>query len=52
MEEKMESLLRGQPNAVHMGVCTELKDSSRCPTIQKVAERLKEQGAVLVNGTH
>lgn len=52
MEEKTERLLSIHPDAVHMGVCTKRKDSSRCPTIQRVADRLKEQGAVLVDGTH
>ncbi len=52
MKEKVERLLSIHPDAVHMGVCTKLKDKSRCPTIQRVADLLKQQGAVLVDGTH
>ena len=37
---------------VHMGVCTKRKDGTRCPVIQRIADRLHQQGAQLVDGTH
>ncbi len=53
MEEKIERLLQLRPDAAHMGVCTQRKaDGTRCPTIQKVADRLAAEGVVLVDGTH
>ena len=53
MEEKIERLLQLRPDAAHMGVCTRRKaDGTRCPTIQKVADRLAAEGVVLVDGTH
>mgnify|MGYP001512028414 CR=1 FL=1 len=53
MEEKTERLLQLRPDAAHMGVCIRRKaDGTRCPTIQKVADRLAAEGVVLVDGTH
>lgn len=51
--ELIERLLQLRPDAAHMGVCTRRKaDGTRCPTIQKVADRLAAEGVVLVDGTH
>ena len=42
-----------RPDAAHMGVCTRRKaDGTRCPTIQKVADRLAAEGVVLVDPGH
>lgn len=52
MEEKLERLISIKPDAVHLGVCTKLKDGTRCPTIERIAKRLEEEGAHIVDGTH
>ena len=52
MEEKLERLISIKPDAVHLGVCTKLKDGTRCPTIERIAKRLEEDGAHIVDGTH
>ena len=52
MEEKLERLLSLQPDAVHLGVCTKRRDGTRCPTIERVMERLAQNGAQIVDGTH
>ena len=52
MEEKLERLLSLQPDAVHLGICTKRQNGSRCPTIERVANRLAQNGAEIVDGTH
>ncbi len=42
MEEKLERLISIKPDAVHLGVCTKLKDGTRCPTIERIAKRLEK----------
>ena len=52
MDEKLERMEGLHADAVHMGVCTKRKDGTRCPVIQRIADRLHQQGAQLVDGTH
>jgi predicted metal-binding protein len=52
MEEKLERLISLRPDAVHLGVCTKGKDGVRCPTIARIAQRLEQEGAQIVDGTH
>lgn len=52
MDEKLERMEGLHADAVHMGVCTKRKDGTRCPLIQRIADRLHQQGAQLVDGTH
>lgn len=57
MEEKLERIIKINPDAVHVGVCTMKRDescgdSTRCGSITTVIEQLQAHGIEIVDKTH
>lgn len=57
MKEKIETIKRLNPDAVHFGVCTkhvdaEGKRTRLCPHIQDILDELTAAGIKVVDGTH
>ena len=56
LEEKMERILSLQPDAVHVGVCTIIKNEHgekvRCEKIIDIWQRLEKAGIKVIDGTH
>ena len=53
LQEKVERILKIDPDSVHVGVCTIEKDTKkRCAVIGKMLKIFKEHGIEVLNGTH
>lgn len=52
MQKKLERLKAVGTEVVHVGVCTKNREGQRCPTIQKILNRLEDLGIAWVDGTH
>ncbi len=56
IEEKLERIIRLQPDAVHVGVCTKHRTARgemvTCRVIAGLCERLRSAGIAVVEGTH
>ena len=52
MIEKMERIISIKPDVVHVGVCTLKNRETRCVTMQKIIQTLKDNNIKLVEGTH
>lgn len=53
LQEKVERILKIDPDSAHVGVCTIEKDTKkRCAVIGKMLKIFKEHGIEVLNGTH
>ncbi len=56
LDEKIDRIVKMQPDAVHVGVCVKHENAEgemvTCRNIVKICERLKEHGIAIVEGTH
>mgnify|MGYP001838814475 CR=1 FL=1 len=53
MQEKLERILKINPDAVHLGVCTLHKDTGqRCQTIQMFIKIFQDNDIAVIDGTH
>ena len=55
LEEKIERILACKIDALHIGVCTQIKEKGivkECPVITEIARRFEEKGIRVVRGTH
>lgn len=52
LQEKIDRILSIHPDAVHLGVCTQNKDGTRCPVIAQIMTVFQEHGIPVINGTH
>ncbi len=50
--EKVERLKKEQIEALHLGICTKKDPNTRCRTIEKILDQLKDSGIAIVDGTH
>lgn len=50
--EKIERIVKINPDAIHVGVCTMKRDGTRCESITTLMNYLQSQGIEIISGTH
>ena len=51
-QEKLDRLVEEGTQVVHLGKCTDRKDTGPCPVIAQAADYLAAKGIRIVHGTH
>ena len=52
VQEKLDRLVEEGTQVVHLGKCTDRKDTGPCPVIAQAADYLTAKGIRIVHGTH